>query len=85
VPHQEISHADEEQLRILKQGADSWNAWRSQQAAGIQVDLREANLVRADLSEAKLSFANLIEANLGQTDLVTAKRRKRGAAARRPI
>ena len=70
--------ADEEQLRILRQGVDAWNTWRSQ-AKNIGValseadlsgaDLSGANLSEADLSGADLSGANLSGANLSGADL----------------
>jgi hypothetical protein len=67
--------ADEEQLRILKQGVEAWNAWRRELAgeeARIDLDLADlgladlhgANLHGAKLHEADLSWANLREANL---------------------
>jgi uncharacterized protein YjbI with pentapeptide repeats len=60
--------ADEEQIRILKQGSDAWNDWR-EQAGDISVDLSRANLVAADLSGTDLSGASLNDANLGGADL----------------
>jgi hypothetical protein len=61
--------ADEEQLRILKQGVAAWNTWREQQAADIRVDLSEVDLSGADLSGAELSGADLIRADLIEADL----------------
>ena len=65
--------ADQEQLRILKQGGGAWNTWRSQAGnthiALSGVDLRETNLFMADLSNADLSGAHLSEANLGGANL----------------
>jgi DNA replication protein DnaC len=40
--------ADEETLRILKQGPDAWNEWRKANP-GRRADLRRANLSAADL------------------------------------
>jgi uncharacterized protein YjbI with pentapeptide repeats len=60
--------ADEEQLRILKQGAEAWNAWRWR-AGAIQVDLSEADLRRANLRGADVSDADLRDANLRRADL----------------
>jgi uncharacterized protein YjbI with pentapeptide repeats len=54
--------ANPEHLRILEQGVEAWNEWRSQNE-GIRPDLREA-----DLSDTNLSEANLSEANLASTD-----------------
>jgi uncharacterized protein YjbI with pentapeptide repeats len=63
--------ADEEQLRILKQGVDAWNAWR-QQAGNIRINLREAILIEAELHGADLHGADLCGANLGRANLRTA-------------
>lgn len=60
--------ANEEQLNILKQGVETWNAWREAHR-GKPIDLRDANLSFANLSIANLSFANLSFANLSNTDL----------------
>lgn len=69
--------ADEEQLQILKQGAERWHRWRENNPA-VEPDLRMAdlqgadlkgfNLSGADLYGADLREANLREANLGWTD-----------------
>jgi uncharacterized protein YjbI with pentapeptide repeats len=67
--------ADEEQVRILKQGAGAWNAWRSQaevtkidlfgaDLSGADLDLGGANLMDADLRFADLSGAGLSNASL---------------------
>lgn len=70
--------ADEEQLAILKQGVDAWNAWRKEShavrpdlsGAGLsRADLSEADLIRAVLSCAYLSEAYLSDANLSEADL----------------
>jgi uncharacterized protein YjbI with pentapeptide repeats len=61
--------ADEEQLRILKQGSEAWDAWRAQagQTPIIRrADLRGANLSRASLTEAKFINTNLCETNLSR-------------------
>ena len=50
--------ANEEHLRIINQGVDSWNEWR-----------RENPQVRPNLSGPDLSGADLIGANLGGADL----------------
>ena len=55
--------ANEEQVKILKQGAETWNKWREENR-----DVKP-DLYRADLSEANLSEANLIEANLEGANL----------------
>ncbi|MEM9540242.1 MAG: pentapeptide repeat-containing protein [Cyanobacteria bacterium P01_E01_bin.42] len=69
--------ADEEQLKILRQGVKEWNQWRKENL--VRVDLRGANLsninltrvdfFKADLSCAKLSNANLSYANLSEVSL----------------
>ena len=51
--------ANEEHLKILKQGVEQWNQWRLENA--IRPDLSDANLSNADLSDADLSNANLGE------------------------
>ena len=73
--------ANQEQLEILKQGAQVWNKWREKEPT-IKVDLTGAdltgvNLTEADLSEAiligaNLSFANLSAANISKADLTNA-------------
>ena len=67
--------ADEEQLRILKQGVEAWNAWRA--GWEIAIDLSEApldrdNLGEADLDRVNLAFAKLRDANLRETNLIEA-------------
>ena len=70
--------ANEEHLKILKQGVEQWNKWRLENA--IRPDLGGANLSKcqpelsadlsgADLSGADLSGANLIGANLSGANL----------------
>ena len=74
--------ANQEQLAILKQGADVWNEWRKDnefvEIDLSEVDLRNANLrgvklYRANLVRANLSGAKLIEARLHETDLTGAE------------
>ncbi len=73
--------ANEEHLKILKQGVEAWNEWREKNPpitpglAGANLykaDLTRANLYEADLSEADLSRADLSEANLSEADLYKA-------------
>jgi uncharacterized protein YjbI with pentapeptide repeats len=59
--------ANEEHLKILKQGVEQWNKWRFKNA--IRPDLREADLFDANLSGANLSSANLSGANLSTANL----------------
>jgi len=65
----EVTHmADEEQLRILREGVDAWNRWRREHL-GVLPDLRETDLSGADLGETYLGEANLIDANLREANL----------------
>ncbi len=65
--------ANEEHLKILKQGVEAWNRWRQEnpdvQPDLVEADLSEADLGRADLGEADLNGANLRGAYLGEADL----------------
>jgi uncharacterized protein YjbI with pentapeptide repeats len=66
--------ADEEHLKILRQGVAAWNKWREQNPELGHPDLLEAELSMANLSDAflsgaDLSGANLSEANLREADL----------------
>jgi uncharacterized protein YjbI with pentapeptide repeats len=65
--------ANEEHLRILKQGVATWNRWRDKGPA--RPDLSEADLFRADLSEADLSGAHLSKAILSWANLSRANLR----------
>jgi hypothetical protein len=60
--------ADENQVVLLQQGANEWNAWRRGPERGA-IDLAEAILIEADLSRANLSRANLSRANLNGANL----------------
>jgi uncharacterized protein YjbI with pentapeptide repeats len=60
--------ADEEQLRILRQGVYAWNEWRELQSINA-VDLSEADLSGAYLCGANLSRAHLWGTNLRRADL----------------
>ncbi|HET9907221.1 MAG TPA: toll/interleukin-1 receptor domain-containing protein [Anaerolineales bacterium] len=78
--------ANEEQLRILKQGVEAWNQWRKDHAdtkvdlsgsdlSGLNltgVDLRDARLTRVDLREANLNSARLSLSNLSRASLIGA-------------
>src|SRR6476646_6289354 len=63
--------ANEEHLKIIKQGVKSWNEWREGNP-DIVPDLREADLSAADLRRADLSRADLTDANLSTADLSAA-------------
>ena len=65
--------ANQDQVKILKQGVEVWNKWR-QDNPKEKIDLSGAdfsgaNLVRANLSWANLSRTNLIRADLSGADL----------------
>ena len=71
--------ANEEQVAILKQGADLWNTWREQHpqfainligADFSRDDLHEANLREACLIGASLDGANLQGTDLSKANLV---------------
>jgi len=69
--------ADENQVKLIKEGVDVWNNWREANSA-VQVDLRGADLSerilkgvklrRADLRDVKLIEADLSGADLGYTN-----------------
>ena len=69
--------ANEEHLKILKQGVEQWNKWRLENAtrpdlAGADLsdaDLFSANLSGAELSDADLRRASLSGANLSDAEL----------------
>ena len=63
--------ANEEQLKILLQGAEVWNRWRELHPA-VAVDLSGANLFQANLDGANLSGADLTGANLFEAELLRA-------------
>ncbi len=68
--------ANNEQMDLVKQGTQAWNAWRAEQTAA-PVDLsggalRGLDLEGADLSGADLKDADLRGANLGGADLTGA-------------
>ena len=69
--------ANEEHLKILKQGVEQWNKWRLENATRpdlggaelFNANLSGTNLSRADLSGTSLSDANLSRANLSDAKL----------------
>ncbi len=68
--------ANNEQVDLLKRGAQAWNAWRAEQIeATIDLSggaLRGLDLEGADLSGADLSGADLRGANLSGANLTAA-------------
>jgi uncharacterized protein YjbI with pentapeptide repeats len=60
--------ADEEQVKLLRQGAEKWNDWR-EVAKPAAIDLFRADLSGANLSEADLTGAILGRAKLSGADL----------------
>jgi TIR domain/Pentapeptide repeats (8 copies) len=60
--------ANPEHLQILRQGVETWNAWRDQHK-DIRPDLFRADLGGADLRWIDFSRANLSRANLSRADL----------------
>ncbi len=60
--------ANQEQLRILKQGVEVWNKWRKENP-DLEVDLREADLKGAWLMGVDLTGADLREADLMGAEL----------------
>jgi hypothetical protein len=62
------SMANEEHIKILKQGVDTWNQWRRENDE-IKPGLSRADLTTADLSRADLSRADLSRAVLSRADL----------------
>lgn len=70
--------ANEQHLAILRQGAEAWNQWRTdnpnvrpdlERADFAKTNFAEANLAKANLSWAKLTQANLYQANLHEATL----------------
>ena len=68
--------ANEEHLKIIKQGVEAWNNWREENPDVkpnlSEADLSEVSLREVDLSEVSLSWADLREADLFGADLFKA-------------
>lgn len=60
--------ANKEHLKIIRRGAEAWNAWRRQNP-GILPELSQADLAKAVLRDANLRNADLVEANLSGAEL----------------
>ncbi len=67
-----VTMANEEHLKILKQGVEAWNGWRQEHARIKKPDLSGANLRRVSLRGADLVGANLRGADLTGTNLYMA-------------
>src|ERR1039458_6808846 len=63
----------EKHLAILREGVETWNAWRKENADEPPPDLSKANLIEANLFKANLTGASLIEANLAGANLSRAR------------
>ncbi|HUU27424.1 MAG TPA: pentapeptide repeat-containing protein [archaeon] len=63
--------ADEEQLKILKQGVEAWNKWREENP-DTEIHLEEAHLENALLKRVNLTKAHLEEAHLKEANLLEA-------------
>jgi uncharacterized protein YjbI with pentapeptide repeats len=62
--------ADEEQLAILRQGVEAWNAWRHEHGNFLRPGfVRSPNLTGAPLRGEELAGANLSRADLTDADL----------------
>ena len=65
--------ADENQLKMIREDVDLWNAWRVEHADDkidlSNADLERCDLILADLAGANLSGASLVMANLKAADL----------------
>jgi hypothetical protein len=61
--------ANEEHLKIIRQGVNAWNEWRKKNPELQHPDLSEADLGRADLNNANLNGANLFYARLSEANL----------------
>ncbi|MBE9111441.1 pentapeptide repeat-containing protein [Nodosilinea sp. LEGE 07298] len=63
--------ANEEQVALLEQGSEMWNAWRRRNP-DTEIDLSFANLSFANLCFADLCFADLKSANFSDASLIKA-------------
>ena len=68
--------ANEEQVKILRQGVEVWNKWRKENPDAkinlVEANLKRANLRGANLREANLRKADFIEADLREVDFTYA-------------
>jgi uncharacterized protein YjbI with pentapeptide repeats len=61
--------ANPEHLKILQQGVDVWNEWRTRKPLLFRPDLAGAKLHGANLSGANLNRADLVGADVSEADL----------------
>jgi hypothetical protein len=67
--------ANEEHLRILRQGVEAWNKWRSENPH-LRPSLSDTGFQEAELTGAVLTHADLISADLSRADLSRADFRR---------
>ena len=56
--------ANEQHLKLIKQGVRTWNAWRDKEDRDVHPDLEGVDLSGPDLNGVDFSFTNLNRANL---------------------
>ena len=64
--------ANKEQLKLIKGGVETWNAWR-QAHPSIRIDLSSGNLSGMNLPGIDLAGANLQDVNFNAADLSDAR------------
>ena len=73
IDYGDLLMANQEHLKILNQGVDTWNRWRKQNIDVIPklrgANFRRSNFRRVNFSRADLSGANFIDANLTRATL----------------
>ena len=77
--------ANEEQIRILKQGVGVWNEWRNRNKSGVVTNLSNTNLSNSDLSGYNLSDTELSGSNLSNTNLSNADLSNANLSLHEPI
>jgi Pentapeptide repeats (8 copies) len=63
--------ANLEHLAKLREGVETWNAWREENP-DVEIDLSRANLYAANMYNVNLTSANLLGANLYEANLISA-------------
>jgi hypothetical protein len=61
--------ANQEHVKILKQGVEAWNSWRGENSE-MHPDLSSADFTGVNLAGAKLAGVNLTSANLTSANLI---------------